>query len=734
MLLAFSFLISPFPRSTENKLSANSAGIELVNDSVLQYVSISTAGLPLTKDKLMVIDSDNDGKDDTSYIVANGTISLLFKPFEFNYSETSFDDSLFYKSTITQTLTKDVDGNFPTSFEYGEDTINYQRSATDVFTFKLSTSPNSVNSQTSDFVNVEITEEELKFEFTTSYTLRADAPSTSFSFTISTQQYTLNFERPIVDFKTDYVTYFTCKDLEAGDISHSEIIERELSFENVKIQFTNNNYTKNNPLYFDINYNGFVYTFTLYSENDLLFVEYFDDQRPQNNRSLASVLNEDGTSVITSVSKFISGSTTDFNLFSIDFNKTGRYEISVYDSTYLLLKNQPTIITPEDEDPTDDLVPEPEIIPPEENPFNYNFYQTSFYIKTNDVDGDSAFQNAYAIMQSYDDSGNYLDYIVSQSTQNNNVKITLKNLSYYFKNDSVLKNFQATDEIQDLDIVEFRKTTLAGSSNIPQPTFYSLSQLKEALETNNDFHINCTEDAFYELIIYKYNDDYSRSDKFTYYQFTIVKQPKISFTVYEVDEHNDPIPKPGSSPVKYKTIIREADTPYETVEATYKMNINSSMDVSIFFCDKLIPNYGANNLPFQDEIKLPKTYLNEYVINFAMQAVDIQKVDIPDPNDSQKTLNVLGLQFFGVGDIVVKVSFNSITSTYTVKSGDTLTFEAYGTYSVAIEDSMGTMGTAVFEFKEPVSISSILLIALAGLIVLAIVLIIISSRGKIKTR
>lgn len=740
MLLAFGFLISPFPSPAKDKPhQANAEEIQLVDDNVLKYVTISTAELVLSSDKLKNVDSNGDGKNDTSFIFANGTISLNFKPFEYNYTAT-FTEDQFYKTTFEKILEKDAEGNFPTTFLYGETEVSYQVSAGGNFTFKADSSTSSVSDQLSDFISVEETETTRKFTFITCYTLKADAPSTSFTFSLSTAQqnvnvtkYTLNFERPVSNFKTDYVTYFSCKDL-SGNTSHNEIIERELSYENVKIQFTNNDYTKNNPLYFDINYNGFVYTFMLYNENisgtDYLFVEYYDEQRSGNNRSLATILDENG-SVKTGVKKYVDA-TTDFNLFSLDFNKTGRYEISVYDSTYLLLKNKAYYYTPKDEDPTDNIKPEPELVIPEANTFNYNFYQTSFYIKTSETDADSAFDNAYVIMQSYDDDGNYLDYIVSTSTQNNNVEITLKNLSYYFENDEAIKNFTATETLPDLNVVEFRVTTLAGSANIPKSTFYTLSQLKEALETNKDFNINCSEDAFYEIIIYRF-------DKTTYavtnkkaYQFTIVKDPKISFTVYEVDANNDPIEVPGSSPVEYQKTIHEADTPYKAVPKNYKININSNMIISTFFCDKLVHEYNFEPLPQAEEIDLPKTYLNQYTINFAMQEVDIKKVSVTDPNDEDKTL--LGFQFFGVGEIMVQITVNSVTTTYTVKSGDILSFEAYGTYSIAIEDSMGTVGTAVFNYKKPVSMSAIILVVLCGVIALAVVLFVISSRGRVKTR
>lgn len=695
-LLAFSFLISPFPKS--NQKVGSSVDIiesEIIDDNVLRYVTISTNGKTLTTNEIKTIDSDNDGRNDSSFIFANGTITLNLKPLQYNYKLT-LDESYYYKETETVSLEKDTEtGNFPLSFKFKGEDYSYTITAQNILNITSSQSPNPIGE--SDLIKMNDTESTRTFTITTGYTLKADAPSISFKFIASTsntkesnQQYVLNFERPVIDFRTDDVTMFTCVGLDVGSTPFiNEKIERELSYENVKLQFTNNNYTENNPLYFDINHNGFVYTFKLYSKeissNQYLFVEYYDEQKPVNNTSIATKINSNTGNIDIPVYKF-EGETTNFNMFSIDFKKTGRYEISVYDETYNLgLKNN-------------------------------NYYSTSFYIKNNES---SAFDNAYAIMQSYDDENNFLDYIVSESTQNTNVEITVKNLSYYFENDEAIKNFEPTETLSDLNVIEFIKTSLSGSLNIPESTFYSFSDLKKMLEKNQNFSIDCTEDAFYEIIIYQFDEtDYSIKARHSY-QFTIVKQPKISFTVYNVNEDNDPIYDPVTN--RPKTIIHEADTPYTTVPEKYKLNINSDMEISTFFSSSATST----------TTHLKKTYLNEYTINYAMQAVKIDKVNVTVDG---KNVKALGLQFFGVGEIVAEITVNSATTTFTIKSGETLSFTEYGTYSVRITDSMGTVGIGVFKYEKPVSVSAIILISLVGIIALSVVLFIISSRGKIKTR
>ena len=423
---------------------------------------------------------------------------------------------------------------------------------------------------------------------------------------------------------------------------------------------------------------------------------YFDEQKQINKQSLATKLDENGN-VITDVDSPVykyDGATTNFNMFSIDFNKSGRYEIAIYDETYKLKLN------------------------------DNNFYSTSFYIKTSDsLNSNSAFENAYAILQKYDNEGQLSDYIVTGSTQNNNVQITLKNLSFYFENDEVINSFTPTEQTPELNVVEFIKTTLTGSLNVPVSTYYSVDALKKELEKSPDFKFECSEDAFYEVNIYQYQKNAAGSYSIkntTHYQFTIVKNPKISFTVFKVDENNDRIPIPGTD--RFETEIKEGDVPYVTTPVEYKINIDSEMQVLRFF---------SSDNPGQKTFTLGKTYLNEYTINYAMQAVKIEKVDVMD---GDAVLKMLGIKIQGIGDIEVEVTVNSQTQKFTVKSGDVLEFENYGKYSISVKDSMGTTGSLVIDYSKPVSTSAVIMIVLVGVIVLEIVLFVIASRGKMKTR
>jgi hypothetical protein len=73
-------------------------------------------------------------------------------------------------------------------------------------------------------------------------------------------------------------------------------------------------------------------------------------------------------------------------------------------------------------------------------------------------------------------------------------------------------------------------------------------------------------DAYYEITIYKKD-----STQTIYYEFTIVKHAKTTFTVPLVDEDGEPIYDPVTG--KQKTDTYEATVPYKTEIITYTKNI-----------------------------------------------------------------------------------------------------------------------------------------------------------------
>lgn len=755
-VLALTFLITSFPlgKPKATKQTTSAVGSQLVDNNMFNYIKLSIAGKPLTTENIKSVDTNDDGKADTSYIITNDKVTLTFNPLKYSY-KADFNNAYFSTSASdyieSDKIPKGDDGNFPLSFTINGTEYTYQVMEEGKVSIKPKNSSVTLV-QTADFVKIIDTENTRKLRFIVRYALNAEADISiaTFGFTASTTNatangvsYSLNFMRTVQDFdENDPFVYFTFTYPDADSETPAQKYNvDETSYENLKLEFQNNDYTEINPLYFNINYNGFVYTYKLYSKEinsaEYLFVDYYDEQRQNtssgkiNDKSLAteydSKTNQFGDRVVT---KYKSG--TEFNKFTIDFKYTGRYEIEIYDSTYLLLGEN-------SQDENRDKI-------------SYNYYSTSFYIKTKEgvVGGSSsAYDNAYAIMQSYDDNRNFLDYIVSTSTQNTNVQITVKNLAYYLEKDEVFSTIGDEDkldelkitqeDLEQLDIIKFTKGTLLGSTNEPDNKFYTFADIKELFQNSSskekNFTLNCEDDGIYAIYIYKYEFISERNtlgeiestrivkSAEREYQFTIVKKPKISYTVYEVNGDNDPIK--DSTTGAYKTKLHEATTPYKTVAETYKINIDDTMEFSWFFSGNTDTSYNET---------LEKTYLNTYTINYAMQMVLAERVTIYEEGSNQNERKVLGLRFYGVGNITVNVTLNSNTTNYNLSSGSTLIFEDYGVYKVSITDSMGTSESYTFSYKKPVSVSAIIMIVLVCVIVLVIVLFVISSRGKVATR
>ena len=116
LVLALSFLIAPFPKQSKTK-TATSAPTEsqLIDDKLFQYVTISTDGQTLTNEEIKTIDSDGDGKNDTSFVFSNRTVTLTFNPLAYGYI-TSFDANHFYAPTTESVTITKVGENFPAKF------------------------------------------------------------------------------------------------------------------------------------------------------------------------------------------------------------------------------------------------------------------------------------------------------------------------------------------------------------------------------------------------------------------------------------------------------------------------------------------------------------------------------------------------------------------------------------------------------------------------------------------
>lgn len=683
---------------------------------IFKYVTISQQGQTIKTKHIKTI-------GDNAYVIANSAVTIRLNTLSHNYYfENVLDDTHYYTLTYEKTFTKQANGSYESSFEYIDGKTYYYKipeltQTLNIYdidpTGSVSISPIVTSLQNSliSFTDIDSDGDTItdtrKLTIIYGYVYKNNLESDTFEFSIRTNwganNYSLIFNKPVVKFANaeNPIVKFICSGLDAGATEYVDTtIRREQTYLNVQVDFLNNTYTETNPLYFDINSDGFVYTFELYSKEynsqEYLFVNYYDVEKEGNNQYLATKLTSDGLGGFV-LDSDVSARIKIDELFSLVFNQTGRYEIKIYDSTYIYGLNNP------------------------------NFYSTSFYIKDETI---TAFENIYIVSQTFDDDGNPLDYIVSTSALNNNVLTTIKNL----KNLGVDGGGNPILLEDVVDRLEVRKTTFGGSSNIPTKTTYTVADIKKQLETSNEFTLYFEEDAYYQISIFKKkpqsavpdpgDEDAKEEDADCYYDFTIVKHAKTTFSVPQVDADGEPIFDETTNQQKLDTY--EASTPFKTEIINYRKNILDDMTLVT-----KINNIGTRSHP------LHKTFINEYTISYGMERVSIEKIEIAVSDDEKKKEDKLDIQFKGVGKLTVKVTFNHKTTEYELnyeEGNSTLTFNEYGTYSIELVDSMGTKTTATFSLDKKLNFSAIALIILSSIVVGVVLIFVIRARGKVATR
>ena len=615
-------------------------------------------------------------KDGKSYIFTNESITFSLHayrtPYNIDFGEYA---SNFTRDTESITISPNALGRYPSTIELFGTTyyievangtrVNIYASdpSNTLLTPIVSTASSTELNSTIDGSNV------ITLTYTTRFTFKANATSH-----IKINNYELYLFKTIIDFSngTNQIVNFEALYL-GGDVAYScvPIIPEEQQFSTVQIDFTNNTYTEENPLYFNINYNGFIFNFMLYSKvydgNNLLFVNYFDNSKT---KYLATMLVlDESENLVPQASTALDAST---ETFSLVFRNTGRYEIEIYDSTY---------------------------IAGFENP---NYMSKSFYIVKEDA---TPFNNIYIIAQSIDDEGAPIEYIVSSSTINNDVEVSIKNLTTEDENIS-----------NTIDRVEVVKAIFGASDN--DPIYYNISpeaitnpDLLSSIELDvkfedGDLVFKLTEDAYYQIRVYQKNN----TSLYTEFNFTIVKQAKTSYKV-----------KTGPGPEDY--VKHDASTPFQEEIIDYEFVIPAKIQVLIKY----------TSVTTTEDTTLDKSYINKYRIRYGMQQVAVERHAVLD-KDGKEISGTIQLQFFGVGALVVEVDFNGTTTTYNINSTETLTFSEVGVYNVKVTDSMGTEGTYTYEIKKSLNTSAIVLIVLSAVLVLIIVAFILSASGKVKTR
>lgn len=463
-----------------------------LNQNVFDLISLSQQGQVLNYENLKSDEND-------TFIIANDSLTIVTDPINTQIIINNTTDLSYYK--IIYTELEDIEylpgtTTYPDSFEYKGNTY-YFRLFNGYMNLYLNnpTTSTSVLTTTrqSDLIeyNIDPTTHALSIRFIESYTLKSLAPSNTFTFTNGKNNsiYNLNFIRPVVNFSNasnPIVLFNTFETDDGGNFfPATDTIQKEQTFGKVQVEFINNNYTKNNPLFFDINYNGFIYSFELFSEDDLLYVRYFDNNDPESkDEYLATKLIDDGSgNLIVDTNHDIDMS----ELFSIFFTETGRYEIEIYDSTYTSgLKNS-------------------------------NYFITSFYIK-NEFNTD--FENIYVVAQTLDDDGNEIEYVVDKSILNNSAKVTVKNLG----------DITNLDEV--IDKISLSYVGFGQEDTVPTTVDYLPEEILDKLNSNGDFVINLTDDQYYEVVIHP--KDTTLQTKKTV--LTIVKHPKTVFKIQGINE------------------------------------------------------------------------------------------------------------------------------------------------------------------------------------------------------
>lgn len=696
LVIAFASALAIPHTATNNSADAVAGTVSKAFD----YVTLTQSGQVLNLSNLKTWTDDSGTV--TRSIISNKNTSFNFKPLEYNYkiwNQNESSDLTYFEThqetvTFTATTKTDDTGEWIFSnnnFAFDGQAYTYKLTADgQVEIYKVATVAQVtpvVRQSLSDLITFSETEDAegtsatRTISFTTTITPRvSQLSSKQFNFQVLNTEYSFIFEQPITNFTQNAPFTFNSVFDNSGNPDNSKatnFIPPEQTFFKQQISFINNNYTESNPLYFNINHNGFVYEFELYSKEfsgtKYLFVNYYDEDKTissnitnENQKRYAKTtylatpltldIENKFTIDSTDASKLVNAVSNDFALY---FRFSGRYEIEFFDSTYLLGIE------------------------------NSNYYKQSFYIRE-DNGSDASINNIYIVAESLDDDGNHLEYIVSGAVLNNDIQFSIKNIA----NDKDI-----------LDKIIITKTIFGNEENVPVHTTYTVSDLLEQL-TNGDFVMFCNEDASYTIDIYEKGNNNPIS-----YQYIVLKHPKSHFSDPTVGSYSE-------------------QTPYTKTIRNYTKTITNQMKLDI----------RINNNAIQEDanITLSKTFIDKFQVIYGKIQVDTQKVVQYDDEGKEIKSDAKTYQFYGVGDITVTINYNGTITTKIIKQDEdhTITFSEYGTYEVQMKDEMGTQLTTPLTFKVSKSLntSAIILIVLISIVVLAVAAFIIFARSKVSTR
>lgn len=698
-------------------------------DAVFSYLSISQAGQEIKPEHLQTI-TEND--KEITYVITNNSVTLTFINPIANALEITENTRLdnFFENKTKIVLEKDAEtGIIPDEFIFNDVTYYFSISGnpgSETLYIYASATKNTyiIASSETDLINYTKTEDQIEIYITTSFTSKetgfknldgTDSKNCSFEFATQTRagqiSYVVNIQKPIINFYnlTEPVVMFDT--FTSDDLGNPYPAEKSIAanqvFNKLKVSFLSNEYTEGNPLYFNINFNGFEYNYKLYSKiyngENLLFINYTDeytsDEKDEedisynNSQNLATKfkikdgeiqIDQSGNPIFNRKIYAENIADSSINQFSLIFENTGRYEIEIYDSTY-----------DDNDDNGNTGMPQS------------NYYKTSFFIRDTSEDV-SPFKNIYIVAQTITDSGELDDYIVDNSTLNQSVNISIKNLGGFGK-DASGNNIQLADVIESIVI---RSTDFGIDTVKTVETIYTVDQILASENfVNNDFVLMFQEDAYYQVIINPKQPTEPGAEKLKAieYFFTIVKKAKTTFRYNGV---------PYEAQVAFKTIIEDFTNPISPK-------------------DKMTLNFQFSN----DEVEsltLDKTFINRFEIRFGVKSVSVKTFEPVPANENEKVPDGLYVQVFGVGDITVYLTTNGQTEVFVLnseKGNNYISREGYGVYTIKIVDSMGTESQEyVFEIKKGLNTSALILVVLSSIIISVIVIFVMKARGRVATR
>lgn len=696
IISALSFCLLSSSKNAEFDDAKTTAAV--LNSNAFNYISLSQSGQIIDESKLTTIDNN-------TYIITNNSVTINFKTMQFNYTlkpEIVLEN--FHPYTKTITLEKDADGKYPETFKIdgvaGE--YYYAVNNNNVYVYSspiTQTSVPVVSSASSDLISYEADGEKHKFHFILAYTSSGDGyvdelsqPSTNcqFNFQVASQDFFLSFQKPIINFfkLTEPIVMFNTFKFDDSDNPYPA--EKSLApnqiFDKLQIEFLNNDYTEGNPLYFKIDYNGFVYEYKLFSKivngDNLLFVEYTDEYSSaseninyNNSKSLATKYTPlgGGEFVVEDANKVYAKDEPNHNTFSLIFTETGRYSIEIYDSTYTL------------------------------GMINSNYYSTSFFIREAGASV-TPFQNIYVVAETINDLGEHIDYIVSDSTLNYSTRITIKNLGDFGLDAVSGQEIQLADVIENIII----KRTDFGIDRVETiDTIYTVEDILAKLK-DNDFVLEYHDDAYYQVLVNAKpsSDPLNETEDPKYFIFTIVKYAKTTFT--------------------FNNVIYEASIPYHTDIRNYTNKIDSHINFDVKFATSS-----------EIAVELEKTFINRFSIKFGIKKVSIEEFTPEKKDDNEKIPDGVYLKVYGVGDITVTLTYNGATEVFTLNSeneDNIISRTEYGYYDIKVVDSMGTEASYSINFKKGLNTSALILIVLSSIIGVIVMLFVMKARGRVATR